>query len=71
MKVGDLVLRKVNVPGWKEARAQRDRMGHGIVLTKQMSGIPEHRCISVYYPKTGQIYDIAESLMKVINEGGR
>ncbi len=66
MKVGDLVIRKVNVGGWKDARKQRERLGHGLILTKQMSGKPRHACITVYYPKTGQIYDIAESLMEVI-----
>ena len=68
MKVGDLVIRKVNVGGWKDARKQREQLGHGVILSKQMAGRPKHSCISVYYPKVGKIYDIAESLMEVINE---
>ena len=69
MKVGDLVIRKLNVPGWKEARRQRAELGHGIILSKQMDGSnPVHPCITVLYPKTGEIYDIAESLMEVISE---
>ena len=66
VKVGDLVIRKVNVAGWKDARKQRERLGHGVILTKQMAGNPQHPCISVYYPKVGKIYDIAESHMEVI-----
>jgi hypothetical protein len=70
VKVGDLVIRKVNVGGWKEAREQRQRLGHGLILSKQMAGRnPVHACITVYYPKTGQIYDIAETHMEVISEG--
>ncbi len=72
MKVGDLVIRKVRgVPDWKIRAAvnQRELLGHGIILTKQIGGRnPEHPCVTVYYPKTGQIYDIAESLMEVISE---
>ena len=71
MKVGDLVIRKVRgVPDYmmRAAVNQRKRLGHGTILTKQMAGNPSHPCVSVYYPKTGQIYDIAESLMEVISE---
>ena len=71
MKVGDLVIRKVrDVPEWKRQSAinQRDLLGYGIVLTKQLSGRPHHPCITVYYPKTEQMYDIAENLMEVISE---
>ena len=68
MKVGDLVIRNVNVARWKEAREQRRRLGHGIILTKQLAGSnPVHPCITVYYPKVGKIYDIAESHMEVIS----
>ena len=67
MKVGDLVIRKrtnVNV----EARSQRKRLGLGLILSKQMSGRnPVHPCLTVFYPKTGQVYDIAESLMEVLS----
>ncbi len=77
MKVGDLVIRRVSpdasdhLNSLQEASAYRqlNELGQGLVLTKQMCGNPKHACITVYYPKTGQIYDIAESLMEVISEG--
>ena len=80
MKIGDMVIRRVRtiLPGQAEdslmlraAFVQRELLGHGIILTKQMGGSkPVHPCITVFYPKTGQIYDIAESLMEVISEVG-
>tara|TARA_A100001011_G_C14072723_1_gene740992 strand:- start:29 stop:256 length:228 start_codon:yes stop_codon:yes gene_type:complete len=74
MKVGDLVIRKVqDLPDWKlrPAIIQRERLGHGLILSRQWAGQPGHRCITVFYPKTGEIYDIAESLMEVLYESGR
>ena len=73
MKVGDLVIRRLYSPSYtgiehRSAARQREELGHGLILTKQMSGNPRHACITVYYPKTGQVYDIAESLMEVISE---
>ncbi len=71
MKVGDLVIRRIlHVPDWKAKVAinQRELLGHGIILSKQMAGMPEHPCITVYYPKAGKIYDIAEALVEVISE---
>ncbi len=72
MKVGDLVIRKIsdrNGELRKDAIGQLDRCGHGIILSKQMGGLnPSHPCITVYYPKLGQIYDVAECLMEVISE---
>ena len=69
MKVGDLVKRNLNCSAWKEAREQYSRLGLGIVLSKQLGGRnPVHACITVLYPKTGQVYDIAESLMVVVSE---
>ena len=71
MKVGDLVIRKIkDIPDWKRPSAvsQRERLGHGIILSKRMSGIPAHPCITVLYPQTGTMADIAESLMEVISE---
>ena len=76
MQVGDLVIRKVSpdagdhLNSLQEAAAhqQRSKLGLGLILTKQMSGTPRHPCITVYYPKTGQIYDIAESLMEVVSD---
>ena len=72
MKVGDLVIRRIPEKGSARlatAIDQKERLGMGLVLTKQMGGRnPVHPCVSVYYPKVGKIYDIAESLMEVINE---
>ena len=77
MKVGDLVIRKVSpdasdhLNSLQEAAAyrQRNELGQGLILDKHFGGTPKHACISVYYPKVGKIYDIAESLMEVISEG--
>ncbi len=71
MKVGDLVIRRVrNLPDWKRRWSlnQRELLGHGVVMTKQMAGEPSHPCVTVYYPKAGKMYDIAESLLEVISE---
>ena len=75
MKVGDLVIRKINAHtnrvshALREAEKMKERLGHGIVLSKQMAGSnPVHPCITVLYPKTGDVYDIAESLVEVISE---
>ena len=74
MKVGDLVIRKIPNKDedfylWNESKRQRHELGHGIVLSKQMDGSnPVHPCITVLYPKTGKIYDVAERLMEVISE---
>tara|TARA_E500000331_G_scaffold292503_1_gene289378 strand:- start:123 stop:338 length:216 start_codon:yes stop_codon:yes gene_type:complete len=68
MKVGDLVKRQFNHARWKEAREQHKRLGYGIVLSKHIAGRPQHRCLNVFYPKVGESYDIAESLMEVVSE---
>ena len=71
MKVGDLVIRRVfNVPDWKRetAEKQRQTLGIGIVLSKQMAGTPKHPCVTVFYPKTSQAWDIAEGLLEVVSE---
>jgi len=72
MKVGDMVIRKVLHTFELSRRAamnQRELLGHGIVLTKQMAGSnPVHPCVTVYYPKVQKTYDIAESLLEVISE---
>ena len=71
MKIGDLVIRKIPERGkcrLAPSLRQRRELGHGVILKKQMAGNPAHPCISVYYPKAGRIYDIAESLMEVISE---
>ena len=77
MKVGDLVIRRVSpdagdhLNSLQEAAAyrQRNELGQGLILDKHFVGTPKHACISVYYPRVGKIYDIAESLMEVISEG--
>ena len=71
MKVGDLVIRRVfNVSDWKRetAEKQRETLGIGIVLSKQMAGTPKHPCVTVFYPKTSQAWDIAEGLLGVVSE---
>lgn len=71
MQIGDLVIRKPAPEDWKNqlATRQREELGHGIILAKQMSGNPAHPCITVFYPKVGKVYDIAESLMEIIAKG--
>ena len=77
MKVGDLVARKLYRGGEmtgieaRTAREQRERLGCGLVLSKHTAGNPAHPCVTVFYPKTGKIYDIAESLMEVLSAGPR
>ena len=71
MKVGDLVIRRVfNVPDWKRnvAVEQREKLGVGIILSKQMAGTPKHPCVTVFYPKTGRAWSIAEGLLEVVSE---
>ena len=71
MKVGDLVMRRVfNGPDWKRQSAveQRERLGVGIVLSKQMAGTPKHPCVTVFYPKANQAWDIAEGLLEILCE---
>ena len=72
-KVGDLVIRKNPDPDdgsmtADAAREQRNRLSFGIIMSKHISGSPSHRCLSVLYPKVGQTYDIAESLMELAGE---
>ena len=75
MKVGDLVIRKIGKDwSWSEARArrQREELGHGIIISKQMDGSnPVHPCITVLYPKVGKMYDVAESLMEIVSDKGK
>lgn len=72
MNVGDLVIRKIPLRGTGRqgpALRQRREMGHGLILAKAMVGSnPVHPCISVFYFSVGKTYDIAESLMEVVNE---
>ena len=74
MKVGDLVIRKIPERGTARrapALKQRRELGHRLILSKQMAGSnPVHPCITVFYPKLGKTWDIAEALMEVINEVG-
>ena len=72
MKVGDLVIRKVDLIHTplklRSAQRQRDRLGMGLVLGKRLMGSPRHMCLEVYYSKINETYDIAESLMEVVSE---
>jgi hypothetical protein len=70
MKVGDLVIRK-NPPESKPwlieiAENQRKELGTGVILSKLMAGSPPHPCIDVFYGKVGKSWEIAESLMEVV-----
>ena len=75
MKVGDLVIRKINVEPRgvmghslqlrvDEAKTQRDQNGHGLVTDMKMAGQPEHLCLLVWYPKVNRQWWIAASLME-------
>jgi hypothetical protein len=75
--VGDIVVRKVQIsilemppPPRTYYRSQEPNLGEGIILSKQLAGNPAHPCITVWYPSIGKTYDIAESLVNVINERG-
>ena len=75
MKVGDIVKRHLPrhnaASTWEKIAAERQlkHLGLGLVLSKQMGGSnPVHPCITVYYPRVGKMYDIAESLMEVVCE---
>jgi len=66
VKVGDLIIRKEGKD--MSSMIMRQHMGPGIIISKQMFGTPLHPCITVLYPRTGKVYDIAESLVEVISE---
>ena len=71
MQVGDLVIRSI-FHGSSDSRIaaalnQRELLGMGIVLSKQMAGSPAHPCVTVFYPKVSRKYDIAEALLEVVN----
>ncbi len=72
MKVGDLVIRKTppaSKPWLLEiAERQREELGTGIILSKHMAGSPPHPCINVFYGKAGKSWEIAESLMEVVQK---
>ena len=76
MKVGDLVIRKIptdrslhHSSAIIDAKRQRQELGCGIIISKQMGGInPSHPCLTVLYPKVGKQWDIAECLMEVVSE---
>ena len=73
MNVGDIVIRRIpekGSPRFETAIDQRQSLGMGLVLSRQIAGWPAHLCVRVYYPSVGKIYDIAESLMEVISENG-
>jgi len=76
MKVGDLVKRKQQPQLWRLSLAQLDPiqvvqmdLEVGIILSLQMAGKPKHPCATVFY-SGNQTYNIALSLIEVINEGG-
>ena len=67
MKVGDLVIRREKKD--MSSMIMRQKMGVGIVLSLQPGGRnPVHPCATVFYPEVGKTYDIAVSLMELVNE---
>ena len=72
MKVGDLVIRKINSHQgeytYKAAVKQRENLGPGLVLSVQWTGAPRHRCVTVWYPKVGKAWEIASNSMEVVSE---
>ena len=65
MKTGDLVRRKT-ISSWRKKTSSRRELG--IVLSLQEAGWSAHLCATVFYPESGKIYDIAQSLIEVISE---
>ena len=76
MDVGDIVIRRIQVsilemppPPSTYYKSREPNLGEGIIISKQMAGSnPVHPCITVWYPSAGKTYDIAESLMELVNE---
>ena len=72
MKVGDLVIRKLPLASKpfavEVAKYQRENLGIGVILSKFTAGSPPHPCINVFYGKVGKSWEIAESLMEIVNE---
>ena len=65
MKVGDLIRRK-KIASWRGETSSRRTVG--MVLSLQTGGMnPSHPCATIYY-QDGKIYDIAVSLIEVIND---
>ena len=66
MKVGDLVIRKVGKD--MSAMIGRQKFGLGIVLSLQPGGSnPVHSCATVFYPDVSKTWDIAVSLIELVN----
>jgi len=65
VKVGDLVRRK-NISPWRKKTSSRRELG--LVLSIQEAGWSAHVCLTVFYPESGKTYDIAQSLVEVLNE---
>jgi hypothetical protein len=75
VKVGDLVRRKIGSSTFlfgaiKDpfAHKRNAENGPGIILVKHMAGSNPNNFITVLYPKTGQVCDVAEGLVEVISE---
>ena len=66
MKVGDLVQRKIKSPIDAELVTKTGK--YGVVVSKQIAGKPAHKCVTVYWAKSGKFYLIAERLVEVISE---
>ena len=67
MKIGDLVIRKEGKD--MSTMIMRQKVGIGIVLSLQPGGSnPVHPCATVFYPDAGKTWDIAVSLIELVNE---
>jgi len=52
-----------------KVKTMRKKYRIGIIISKQIArSKPPHPCITVYYPREGMLWDIAESLVEVISE---
>jgi hypothetical protein len=66
MKVNDLIRRKKPL---SPHHSDEEKNGiFGIVIALGHGGNPRHPTASVLYPPTGNQYEIARSLLEVINE---
>jgi len=66
MKVGDIVKRKIKGPIDFDLEKKTGKFG--IILKKPTPWAPKALCITVFYPQSGKVYSISESLVEVINE---
>ena len=66
MKVGDLVKRKI--PLEAHFRDEEENGVLGFVVALMYGGNPTRPTASILYPPSGNRYEIARSLLKVVNQ---